>query len=215
MSELQPRGDTFVFAGAHIYCRNSRGQHGVSPSINFCNTEECCGMTTVHAETRRRRRRPGAGRPSKGDRRGTYALLPNQKVHKWVQQVAKAYNDAPLSQVIADLVSIHAGYDEFVRDLNAGNLALVLDVELPDDDSSSEQQDGDPVVGLADADSGEVEIFTRLPEKVWEWVCDMADAYDASLKQVVGDVVSIAAGEPELVRKLNKQSTKEALPLAI
>lgn len=187
----------------------------MSCSINFCNTEECCGMTTVHAETRRRRRRPGAGRPSKGDRRGTYALLPNQKVHKWVQQVAKAYNDAPLSQVIADLVSIHAGYDEFVRDLNAGNLALVLDVQLPDDDSSDEQQGGDPVAGLGGTTTGEVEIFTRLPEKVWEWVCDMADAYDASLKQVVGDVVSIAAGEPQLVRKLNKQTTKEALPLAI
>ncbi|OMC51923.1 hypothetical protein A5742_17450 [Mycolicibacterium fortuitum] len=128
--------------------------------------------------------------------------------------MAKAYNDAPLSQVIADLVSIHAGYDEFVRDLNAGNLALVLPLEEQTAGRATDDHDGAAVVDTADAD-GEVEIFTRLPEKVWEWVCDMADAYDASLKQVVGDVVSIAAGEPLLVRKLNKQATKEALPLAI
>ncbi|MBU8820882.1 hypothetical protein KL864_34005 [Mycolicibacterium goodii] len=42
---------------------------------------------------------------------------------------------------------------------------------------------------------------------------EMADTYGAYLKEVVGDVVSIAAGRPDHVRKLNKQP--EVLPLAI
>lgn len=191
-----------------LNCRNCSKLTGVSRPSNFCNSAECLSMTTAQAGTRRRRHRPGAGRPSKGARIGTYALLPNHRVHDWVKKVSQAYNNAPLSQVVADLVSKAAGHPELVRDLNVGSLALVLpgtEHGLPLDLGPD----------LDDSGPADVEIFTRLPEVVWEWVCDMADAHDATLKQIVGDVVSIAAGELECVRKLNQEPQKEALPLAI
>lgn len=196
------------FAPTGSNCRNCCLFTGVSQPSNFCNSAECLSMTTMQAGTRRRRHRPGAGRPSKGARIGTYALLPNHRVHEWVTKVSRAYNNAPLSQVVADLVSKAAGHPELVRDLNSGSLALVL----PGDEHELALDLGSDV---AAGDPTEVEIFTRLPEVVWEWVCDMADAHDTSLKQIVGDVVSIAAGELECVRKLNQEPQKEALPLAI
>lgn len=166
-----------------------------------------CAMATVQAGSKRRRR-PGAGRPSKGPRIATYALLPNHRVYEWVKRVSRAYNDAPLSQVVADLVSEAAGHPELVRDLNIASLALVLDGE-------ENELALDLGADLAAGSTTEVAVLTRLPEVVWEWVCGMADSHDTSLKQIVGDVVSIAAGELDCVRKLNREPVKEALPLAI
>lgn len=158
--------------------------------------------TTGHAERRPRRYR--RGRPTKGERFPTWALLPTE-VSEWVQEVSEAHNKVGASQVIADLVSIAADEPGAVLALNRQTLdALVRPVapqlpleQLPDDGSTEE-------------------ILTRLPPPVWAWVSAAAERHETSLKQIVGDVVSMAAGRPGLVRKMNKQPVKaEVLPLAI
>lgn len=158
--------------------------------------------TTGHAERRPRRLR--RGRPSKGQRFPTWALLPGE-VSEWVHEVSEAHNKVGASQVIADLVAIAADQPEFVLALNRqtlDSLARPVDPQLPLDQ-------------LPD-DGNTDEILTRLPPPVWAWVSAVAERHDAYLQQIVGDVVCVAAGRPDLVRKMNKQPVKaEVLPLAI
>lgn len=158
--------------------------------------------TTGHAERRPRRYR--RGRPSKGERFPTWALLPTE-VSEWVHEVSEAHNKVGASQVIADLVAIAANQPGCVLALNRQTLdSLVrpVDPQLPLDQ-------------LPD-DGNTDEILTRLPPPVWAWVSAAAEHHDAYLQQIVGDVVSMAAGRPDLVRKMNKQPVKaEVLPLAI
>lgn len=156
--------------------------------------------TTGHAEHRPRRYR--RGRPSKGERFPTWALLPTE-VSEWVQEVSEAHNKVGASQVIADLVAIAADEREYVLALNRQTLdSLVrpVDPQLPLDQ-------------LPD-DGGTEELLTRLPPPVWAWVSTVAERHTTSLKQIVGDVVSTAAGRPDLVRKMNQHPAEE-LPLAI
>lgn len=156
--------------------------------------------TTGHAERRPRRYR--RGRPTKGERYPTWALLPTD-VSEWVHTVSDAHNRAGASQVIADLVSIAAGKPECVLAINRQTLdSLVNPVVAP--------QLPLPQV----PDDGSTEILTRLPPPVWAWVSAAAERHQTSLKQIVGDVVSMAAGRPDLVRKMNDQPA-EVLPLAI
>ncbi len=158
--------------------------------------------TTGHAERRPRRYR--RGRPTKGERFPTWALLPAE-VSEWVHEVSEAHNKAGASQVIADLVAIAADESECVLALNRQTLdSLVRPVnpqlpldQLPDDGSTEE-------------------ILTRLPPPVWAWVSAAAERHQTSLRQIVGDVVSMAAGRPDLVRKINQRPAEaEVLPLAI
>lgn len=185
------------------FAQLSRGQRGVSPGIRNRYRERLPVMseTIGHAERRPRRRRPGAGRPSKGKRFPTWALLPSQ-VSAWVHQVSEAHNKVGDSQVIADLVSMAAGKSDFVLALNH----QTLDSLMPPDDPQLQLH------ALPDDGTTE-EILTRLPPPVWAWVSAMADTYKTSLKQIVGDVVSTAAGRADLVRKMNRK--EEGLPLAI
>ncbi|MCV7286115.1 hypothetical protein H7J87_12330 [Mycolicibacterium wolinskyi] len=120
--------------------------------------------------------------------------------------MSNAHNKVGASQVIADLVSIAADMDEFVLALNQQTLdGLVRGADDPQL----------PLHMLPD-DGNTEEILTRLPPPVWAWVSELADLHDTSLRQIVGDVVSMAAGKPRLVRKLNQPKVaKEALPLAI
>lgn len=151
----------------------------------------------------RRPRRYRRGRPSKGERFPTWALLPTE-VSEWVHEVSEAHHKAGASQVIADLVAIAANQPGCVLALNRQTLdALVrpVDPQLPLDQLSD--------------DGRTEEILTRLPPPVWAWVSTAAEHHGTSLKQIVGDVVSMAAGRPDLVRKMNEQPAAEVLPLAI
>lgn len=160
-------------------------------------------MTETNEHAGRRRRRPRAGRPSKGDRVPTWAQLP-AVVWAWVHDEANAY-DTSISQIVADIVCLASGHNELVRDLNRtrkDDLALPL------------LQTSDTACQVAGGSSDPVDIMTRLPVPAWEWVDAQAEQHSTSLKQIVSDVVCRASGHHDLVRALD-MAAPEVLPLAI
>lgn len=156
----------------------------------------------ISGQAERRPRRYRRGRPSKGERFPAWAVV-STEVFAWVHEVSAAHNNVGASQVVADLVAMAASQPDLVLALNQHTLdSLVRPVgpQLP----RHQLPDG----------GGTDRILTRLPPPLWSWVSAAAEHHGTPIEQIVGDVVSLAAGRPDLVRKLN-QPAKEALPLAI
>ena len=54
-----------------------------------------------------------------------------------------------------------------------------------------------------------VPVLTRLPRPVCEWLRDEAATRRTSMSQIVADLVSAAAGRPDLVRELDQEVLPE------
>lgn len=157
----------------------------------------------ISGQAERRPRRSRRGRPSKGERFPAWAVV-STEVFAWVHEVSAAHNNVGASQVVADLVAMAASQPGFVLALNQHTL-----------DSLASCPVGPQLPRHQLPDEGRTDrILTRLPPPLWSWVSAAAEHHGSPIEQIVGDVVSLAAGRPELVRKLN-QPAKEALPLAI
>ena len=186
---------------------------GVSRTNKFLKNEMLWGMAdaTSRPDGRRSIRYWGQGRPSKGNRTPTATVLP-RPVWEWAERESLAYGKCGVSQVVADVVSIRAGYPELVLYLNRERIdtddLFAQDAAAPADSESS---------GDDDDDNADVDVMTRLPVVVRTWVDEMTGAYDTSLKQILADIMCEAAGQSDLILKMNKPMVieSEGLPLAI
>jgi len=133
------------------------------------------------------------GQPHKGDR----LLLQSTQSPLAVREAVHARATAaglPDSQYLADVLALHVGRPDLVRDLDKqGGLALNPD-PLPSTSS---------VPPL---------LQTRLLRPVWEAVRSGAAAAGLSAAQYLADVAALHVGRPDLVRNVGKG---EGLPLAM
>ncbi|GLC05155.1 Uncharacterised protein [Mycobacteroides abscessus subsp. abscessus] len=133
------------------------------------------------------------GQPHKGDR----LLLQSTQSPLAVREAVHARATAaglPDSQYLADVLALHVGRPDLVRDLDKqGGLALNPD-PLPSTSS---------VPPL---------LQTRPPRPVWEAVRSCAAAAGLSAAQYLADVAALHVGRPDLVRNVGKG---EGLPLAM
>lgn len=188
---------------------------GVSRTNKFLKNEMLWGMAdaTSRPDGRRSIRYWGQGRPSKGNRTPTATVLP-RPVWEWADKESLAYGKCGVSQVVADVVSIRAGYPELVLYLNRERIdtddLFAQDAAAPADSESSGDDD-------VEDDNADVDVMTRLPVVVRTWVDQMTEAYDTSLKQILADIMCEAAGQSDLILKMNKPMVieSEGLPLAI
>ncbi len=133
------------------------------------------------------------GQPHKGDRLLLQSTQSPLAVREAVHARATA-SGLPDSQYLADVLALHVGRPDLVRDLDKqGGLDLSPD-PLPSPSS---------VPPL---------LQTRPPRPVWEAVRARAASAGLSAAQYLADVVALHVGRPDLVRNLGKG---EGLPLAM
>lgn len=133
------------------------------------------------------------GQPHKGDRLLLQSTQSPLAVREAVHARAMAAG-LPDSQYLADVLALHVGRPDLVRDLDKQDgLALSPD-PLPSTSS---------VPPL---------LQTRPPRPVWEAVRSCAAAAGLSAAQYLADVAALHVGRPDLVRRCDKG---EGLPLAM
>lgn len=131
--------------------------------------------------------------PHKGDRLLLQTTQSPLAVRAAVHARATAAN-LPDSQYLADVLALHVGRPDLVRDLDRqGGLELSPDPLPPTS----------PVPPL---------LQTRPPRPVWEAVRSRAAAAGLSAAAYLADVAALHVGRPDLVRNLGKG---EGLPLAM
>jgi hypothetical protein len=134
------------------------------------------------------------GQPHKGDR----LLLQSTQSPLAVREAVHAFATAaglPDSQYLADVLALHVGRPDLVRDLDKqGGLAL----------------NPDPLPSIS---SVPPLLQTRPLRPVWEAVRSGAAAAGLSAAQYLADVAALHVGRPDLVRNVGKGEV--GLPLAM
>lgn len=128
--------------------------------------------------------------PHKGDR----LLLQTPQLPPSVCEAVQARAAAaglPVSQYLADVLALHVGRPDLVRDLGKHEgLDIATDLS-----SSSRFRPLAPSTGL---------LQTRLLRPVWEAVRSCAAAAGLSAAQYFADVLALHVGRPDLARNVGK-----------
>lgn len=139
------------------------------------------------------------GQPHKGDRRLLQSPRDTSPELRQAVHTCATAAGLPISQYLADVLAIHVGRPDLVRDLGQRE-----GLELGTHPSSSRPLPRAPV------------LQTRPPRAVWEAVHTLAAAAGLSAAQYLADVAAEHVGRPDLVRGLGRGLGKgEGLPLAM